>query len=397
MAHNKFAQWVRTTRAARGLTQSQVSLPAGTIGNYELGRRIPKTFMQKQKLAQALQVSLDAVYDALGADDAAGVPDVYTLIRTGQSAAAYEAVQRLQLESYRTGDTTILAEAQQLLSLLTALQPGLTVSSHTVIEHPLQALEWGTAALRQNQWISAKGFFGAASQSLASSSDLWGRLCNNVAITHQALGDLDAAVAWDRQYIAWATARQDAWQTVIAHALALMHEIMRDPLASTLHAHYPILDQWRDVKQGRPDPLVQCWLLDAQARAAIARSQSTEAHHLVTLYVRILHDNPRCRGERLRLADVQAQLLALEGQPERGATLLQTVLGQPDLLHEPGYVRLEVAQTWARLAPTVLAWRLLMQAYWALGARGWLERLAPAWQQVEPGARIDRPPLVLPA
>ncbi len=397
MAHEQFAVWVRTMRQARGLTQSQVNLPAGTIGNYESGRRIPKTFMQKQKLAQALQISLDAVYDALSEDDAACVPDVYMLIRTGQWTAAYEAVQRMQLESYRTSDTTVLAEAQQLLSLLTAAQPALTLSPQMAIEHPLQALEWGTVALRHNQWISAKGFFDAAAQILSSGSDLWGRLCNNLAITHQALGDLDAAVAWDGQYIAWAADRHDAWQTVIAHALALMHEVMRDPMAPILRPHDQILDRWRDVKRGLPDPLVQCWLLDAQVRVAVARKQSAEAQRLVAQYARTLDEHPRCRGERIRLADVQAQLLALEGQPERGATLLQMVLGQPDFLHEPGYIRLEVVQTWARLEGTVLAWRQLMQAYWALGARGWLERLAPAWQQVEPGATIDRPPLVLPA
>lgn len=397
MAHEKFAHWVRTTREALGLTQCQVNLPAGTLGNYEAGHRIPKTFMQKQKLAQALQTSLDAVYDALSEEDVAGIPDVYALIRAGQWSTAYEAVQRMQLESYRTSDTTILAEAHRLLSLLTAAQPALTLSPQMAIEHPLQALEWGTAALRHNQWISAKGFFDATAQILSSDSDLWGRLCNNLAITHQALGDLDAAVAWDDQYIAWAAGRHDAWQTVIAHALALMHEVMRAPMAPTLNPHDQVLERWRDVKQGLPDPLVQCWLLDAQARVAVARKQSANAQRLVAQYARIVDEHPRCRGERIRLADVQAQLLALEGQPERGATLLQIVLGQPDFLHEPGYIRLELVQTWAQLEGTVLAWRQLMQAYWALGARGWLERLAPAWQQIEPGATIDRPPLVLPA
>lgn len=397
MAHEKFAHWVRTTREALGLTQCQVNLPAGTLGHYEAGTRTPKRWQDKLRLAQALKTSLDAVYDALRDEENPTAPDVYTLIRNSDWTVAYQAVQHMQLEFYRTSNTTLLGEAQHLLSLLTAAQPEFMVSSHVAIEHPLQALEWGTAALRHNQWISAKGFFDAAVQILSSDSDLWGRLCNNLAITHQALGDLDAAVAWDGQYIAWAAARQDAWQTVIAHALALMHEVMRDPMAPILRPHDQVLDRWRDVKRGLPDPLVQCWLLDAQARVAVARGQSAKAQRLVTQYARILDENPSCRGERIRLADVQAQLLALEGQPERGATLLQIVLGQPDFLHEPGYIRLEVAQTWAQLEGTILAWRQLMQAYWALGARGWLERLAAAWQKVEPGATIDRPPLVLPA
>lgn len=384
-------------RQARGLTQRQVNLPAGTIGNYECGRRTPKTFMQKQKLAQALQTSLDAVYEALGETDVTGMPDVYALIREGQWDGAYAAIQRMQLDAYRTSNTTILAEAQQLLSLLTAAQPLLTLSSEMTIEHPLQALDWGSAALRHNQWISAKGFFDAAAQTLSPESDLWGRLCNNLAITHQALGDLDASIAWDTHYIEWAIARHDAWQTVIAHALALMHGVMRDPLTTNMAPHYQVLDTWRDVQHGLPDPLVMCWLVDAQARMATAHGRLSEARTLLTQYQHLLERHTNCRGERLRFTDVQAQIFACSGQPRRGATLLQTVLGQSEFLHEPGYIRLEVAQTWAKLDGSVLAWRQLMQTYWSLGAKGWITRLLPEWQRADPEASGDIPPLIMQA
>lgn len=392
---NEFPDWLRTMRRARGLTQRQMRLPSGTIAAYESGRRRPKTFLQKQELAGALQVSLEALYAALG-EEAPATADIYQMICKGEWSDAYRAIQHLQLEAYKTGNTAVLSEAHDLMSRLSAAQPKAALADTLAIDNPLQALDWGSAALRNNQWLSALALFKATVTVLPTQSTLWGRLYNNLAIAHQALGHLDDAIAWDEAYIAWAESESNAWRVVIAHALALMHKVLRNPGAD-IAKHATVLNQWRNLETGLADPLVECWLLDAEARNYLAAGEMGKVRVLAEQYGRRVAEHASCRGEQLRFADVQAQILAADGSREKATTLLQTVLSQPAHLHEPSYIRLEVAQTWARLDGTVLVWRQLMQSYWSLGARGWLERLLAEWQQVEPGASLDVPPLIIPA
>ena len=391
----RFGAWLRTTRQTKGLTQRQLKLPAGTVAAYESGRRMPKTFQQRRRIAEALHVSLDALYAVLEEAGAVSPEDIYHLIRTEQWSAAYHAVQQLQFSSYYTGDTRILAEADHLLSVLTAKQAPVTLAETMVLENPLQALDWGSAALRSNQWISAWVVFQAVARVLPEESSAWGRLYNNIALTLQALGRLDEAMVWDARYIEWAERQHDAWRHVIAHALALLHTVLHDPQTAVIDDHVAVLQSWRSPESNQPDPLVTSWMIDAQLRVALAHTQQDYAHKLLQDYAWLLQ-YPVCQGEMLHFTDTQAQLRALDGDPMGGARLLRTALRDPAYRTDPAYERLEATQTLARLTGHIPTWRQLIQAYWALGAQGWIAHLLPEWQEVDPHATVDQPPLLMP-
>ena len=131
-------------------------------------------------------------------------------------------------EAYKIGNSAVLAETHHLMARL-------------------------TAALRNNQWISALALFKATVPVLPTQAS-----CGVVYLTISRLpiklwGYLDEAVEWDEAYT--------AWRVVIAHALALMHKVMREPGAD-IAEHVAVLEKWRNLETGASDPLVECWLLD---------------------------------------------------------------------------------------------------------------------------------------
>ena len=392
-AGKRFGTWLRTTRQSRGLTQRQLPLPAGTIAAYESGRRIPKTFQQRRRLAEALHISLEALYAVLEDAGAVADTDMYHLIQTQQWEAAYQAWQQEQSVGYEAGNSRMLAETEHWASVLAAQQPLVTLTSTMGVDNPLQALEWASAALRSNQWVSAWGVLEAVARDLPADSPAWGRLYHTLAITLQALGRLEDVLEWDARYIVWAQRQQSAWQCITAHALALAHSVRHDPQSAEIADHIAVLQRWRTVDHNQPDPLVTCWMLDAQLRVALAHRQTARARQMLQEYARCLRC-PNCHGERWHFTELQAQLLALEGDPKAGARRLRAALRDP--ADRPAYQRLEATQTLARLTGQVSIWRQLIQAYWALGAHAWIARLLPEWQRADPQATLEHPPVFLP-
>lgn len=391
-----FAIWLRTTRRRRGLTQRQLGLPPGTVGDYESGRRHPTTVAQCERIAQALAVDVQAILEVLGATNGVTLPAVYRSIQEGQWAEAYTLIQKIQLQSYRAGNTATLAESDRLM---TQIAQKVVASDHSpvlAVDNPVQALDWAALAFRNQQWLSAKTLLEAVHHTLPEHSSHRGRLFNNLAIVAQALGHLEQALAWDLQYIAWAQAQQDAWRSVVGSALALLHQVLIDPAAASIPDYLQTLDQWRRPDTGQVDPLVACWALDARARIALADRDPATAHRYLMAYTQNLEAYPACRGEALRKADIQAHLLQLADYPDQAAALLRTVLHQPCHQYDPVYGRLEVMQTVTRCEQRVGGWRQLLQAYWSLGAKGWITRLWPEWHAVDPAATLDQPPLLLP-
>ena len=66
-------------------------------------------------MAEALQVPLAALYAALGHDGPRS-EDVCALISQKRWDVAYHAIQQMQLDAYKTGDTAVLAHAHELMS-----------------------------------------------------------------------------------------------------------------------------------------------------------------------------------------------------------------------------------------------------------------------------------------
>ena len=76
--------------------------------------------------------------------------------------------------------------------------------------------------------------------------------------------------------------------------------------------------------------------------------------------------------EALSLVDLHAQWLQAAG-----ADVLRTALSQTTYRHDPVYRRLEGAQTLVRCDPQRGLWWQLMQTYWSLGAKGWMDPSVP--------------------
>ncbi len=373
---NDFGQTLKRWREERQLTQRGLGLPASTVAEWERGRRRPRGRAQVERLARALALPPEVVWEALGeeppADSGRDPSDV---------TAAYRATREALGRAYRAGDTAQAIALQETLQKLSEGLPADVIAAVLAgrVTDPTALADLGGVFYYMHQWPAARLMLERAIDALPATSPLCPRVHSNLGIVNAALGDLERALEHDHLYLEYAEDLYDAWLGALAHAQWVQHQILIDAADEAIGVHLAALRRWHDQTDAK-DAWIGFWIQWAETEVAYAREDFEALRLGVQALNLALEVNPGLESERLFCASLNARLLALEGRPDRGVeTLLRAIDERAG--KAPRSTVLLARHTLTRLAlqardARAQAWRdTLIAEYRGLGATGWIERL----------------------
>lgn len=372
---NDFGQTLKRWREERQLTQRALGLPASTVAEWERGRRRPRGRAQVERLARALALSPDVIWEALGEEPPEHGRD------PSDVTSAYRATREALARAYRVGDTAQAIMLQETLQQLSQGLPADVVAAVLAgrVTDPTALADLGGVFYYMHQWPAARLMLERAADALPPASPLCPRVHSNLGMVNAALGDLDQALEHDALYLQYAEDLYDAWLAALAHGQWVQHRILADAGDPAIASHLEALKQWERHADSK-DAWIRFWIQWAEAEVALARRDLGALRTGVQALRLALEVNPELESERLFGASLNARLLALEGRPQDGVHVLgeaicertgkaprSTVLWTRGVLARLGF---QAGDGRAR------AWYdTLIAEYEGLGAVGWVKRL----------------------
>ncbi|MDA8206401.1 MAG: helix-turn-helix domain-containing protein [Thermaerobacter sp.] len=315
-----FPETLKRWRLERALTQRDLGLPASTVAEWERGRRRPRGPEQVRRLANALALPVETVYQALGQSPPTDEP-----VPEGNLEAWFNAARKALLRAYRTGDTAALAASEERLK---EIGPKISerVASEFLAGHavdPLALADLGGMLFRSSQWRAANVLLEAALKTLPANSPLTTRIHSNLGMVYAALGNLECALHHDAIYLTRAIDQSDGWLAVLAHAQWIEHQMQQDPLHPDGRHHLEAMHKWNESAV-EPDPFLQTWEDVAWAKIAILEDHRQRALELVRRIRDRVAKHPELHVEELSIAVVEAKIAAKYESPRKAAIQLNT-------------------------------------------------------------------------
>lgn len=373
---NDFGQILKRWREERQLTQRGLGLPASTVAEWERGRRRPRGRTQVERLARALALSPDIIWEALGEEpppDYGRDPNDVT--------QAYRATREALARAYRAGDTAQAIALQETLQKLSRDLPADVIATVLAgrVSDPTALADLGGVFYYMHQWPAARLMLERAIDALPPSSPLCPRVHSNLGIVNAALGDLERALEHDIMYLQYAEDLYDAWLATLAHGQWIQHRILVNAADPAIEEHLKALRQWYRNSDAK-DAWIEFWIQSAEAEGACAREDLAALRKGVETLNLALEVHPGLESERLFAASLTARLSALEGRPDRGVKHLGAAI-RDRAGKAPKSTLLWTRGTLCRLAfragdPRAERWyATLIAEYEGLGANGWVRRL----------------------
>lgn len=375
-----FAATLKRWRLERDLTQRGLGLPASTVAEWERGSRRPRNAAQIVRLAQALSLPVEEVYQALGL-----TPPVPSEDAPANLEDLFRKTREALLRAYRQGDTAAMAACQERLRELGPKIPE-RVAAEFLAGHavdPMAIVDLGGMLFHVDQWPAAVLALEGALKVVPEASPLRSRVESNLGMIYAALGEFEAALAHDQAYLALASEQNDGWLSVLAHGQWVEHQLQNNPLDPELPRHLDALTRW-NASGIRTDPFIEVWERLSRAQVAMASGEEREAGGFIESVREQLRTLPELASEALSVALVSARHGRLYHSPAAALDQLRQSL-QDFGRGRPLAERLLVQQELCRLAQAAdLAearlWQLtLLSTYGALGAGAWMRRLAEEW------------------
>ncbi len=376
-----FPRSLKRWRMERALTQRDLGLPPSTVAEWERGRRRPRGPEQVRRLATALALPVETIYQALGQSPPADEP-----VPADDLEAWFNVTRTALLRAYRTGDTAALAASEQRLKEI-----GPKISERAASEFlaghamdPLALVDLGGMLFRSNQWRAANILLEGALRILPENSPLKARIYSNLGMVYAALGNLKIALSHDERYLQQAMAHNDGWLAVLAHAQWVEHQMQQElPHPERAH-HLQAIRRW-NASTVRPDPFLETWEDVAQAQIALSEDRAGCVEDRLRRLRARLAKYPELSVEDLTISVVEARADARYGSCPRAVRQLRTTLAQSRGRYALSE-RMLAGQWLCRIAAQgELSWAhdaqlALVYQYMGLGAVQWATRLATEWQ-----------------
>ncbi len=376
-----FPRALKRWRLERALTQRDLGLPASTVAEWERGRRRPRGPEQIHRLAKALALPVETVYQALGQSPPADEP-----VPTDDLEAWFNVTRIALLHAYRTGDTAALAASEQHLKEI-----GPKISERAASEFlaghamdPLALVDLGGMLFRSNQWRAANILLEGALRTLPANSPLRTRIYSNLGMVYAALGDLEVALHHDERYLQRAVEQNDGWLAALAHAQWIEHQMQERSPHPDREQHLEAIHRW-NASAVQPDPFLETWEEVAQVQIALSEDRAERVAELLQRVGTRVAKHPELAVEDLAISVVKARAEARYGSPQRAVTQLKTTLTE-SRGHYALSERMLASQWLCRMAiQAKVSWAqgaqlALVNQYIGLGAVSWATRLAREWQ-----------------
>lgn len=356
MAHalsrsEEFGSLLHHLRMSRGLRLRDLG-PPSTIDSYEHGRRRPRNVAQVRRLAARLAVEDNVLLAPLGmAADVTRVGTAWEALLARDARQAAAGAQRRVRAAAAAADTAGAVRwgyahnralaAQSLIPLPVSTDGQVTVPDLiTAAGHALAADAWPTARV----------LLDTARPLVPPASPWWGYYAALSAQLLSVLGNVAEADRYARAAYVHHVADQDPWRAMLAAAVVVLNATRQTPIQLPGDM-MRVLDGWRRP-DGRPDPLVQAWSLDARARDALGTGDVARLRALSQRLTRLLQTEPAVEPEAHRIIEMSAWVSALDGRPAEALARLDQALVRAVALGLPGFQLLDTI-----LSDCALAWR----------------------------------------
>lgn len=396
MVEETFGQRLRRLRTARGLRLRDLGVPS-SVRQYESGARLPRSVRVVSHLAQVLDVPIDHLLTVLPTERQGWTPRMAAVLELLEKdpASALALARCEQQESVRHGATEkIWGWAHVVARLAGHVSELLPIDADGYLD-PASTLDTACRWIVEDHWSAAAILLESLRTIIPPASPYFGRLAHNTALVNSVLGRTEKALEWNSAAERWGRDQADAWWSVLTAGITVSLTWDIDQYRERFQRAVRTLESWRQA-DGQPDALALTWADNARASQTLMKEDLRSAHHWIGRLTARLAIEDSVQPEATNIADVQAQLLALEGNPAAALEVIDRALRNAQDM--PSYALVPAWITSTALAVALdtpdadRRWNWLTLRLSCEGAEGQLMRLSQRCGRLVPAGYHNRLP-----